>query len=204
VLPVENTGHHLPRKIKRNLLRMPRTETEKARSRELYALHREARSAKQREWEKTPNRIAYRKAYAEAHKERLSEYKQMHYLVNAELYKKRAKSWERSDPNRTLFTRTKIRATRNGMDFNLTPEDVVIPTVCPVLGIELRHNYGKNGPTDNSPTVDRIDNSKGYVKGNVIIVSFRANRLKSDAAVEELRRVANFYSEVMGVDTSCA
>lgn len=90
------------------------------------------------------------------------------------------------------------------MDFNLLPEDIVIPDVCPVLGIELRHNYGKNGPTDHSPTVDRIDNSKGYVRGNVIVVSFRANRLKSDATSAELLRVANFYSQVLSVDTSCA
>ena len=39
----------------------------------------------------------------------------------------------------------------------------------------------------------RIDNGKGYIVGNVIVVSFRANTIKSNATVEELERVAFFY-----------
>lgn len=52
---------------------------------------------------------------------------------------------------------------------------------------------GRMGPRPDSPTLDRLDNTKGYVRGNVIVVSYRANRLKSDATIYELRRLAEFY-----------
>jgi hypothetical protein len=46
---------------------------------------------------------------------------------------------------------------------------------------------------DHCPSVDRIDNSRGYTHDNIVIVSFKANRLKSNASIEELQRLANFY-----------
>lgn len=73
--------------------------------------------------------------------------------------------------------------------FNLTQEDIAIPKYCPVLGVELNRDF-------NSPwcaTVDRIKPELGYVKGNVIVVSKRANCIKSDATVEEMQRVVDFY-----------
>jgi hypothetical protein len=50
---------------------------------------------------------------------------------------------------------------------------------------------------DSSPSLDRIDNSKGYVKGNVAVISFRANTLKNNATADELRAIANFMDEAM-------
>ena len=86
------------------------------------------------------------------------------------------------------------------MEFNIEPSDVVVPDVCPVLGINLVRSQRKRGhKLDSSPSLDRIRNDKGYIKGNVVVVSFRANRLKSDASADELLRVANFYSQVMSV-----
>lgn len=60
-----------------------------------------------------------------------------------------------------------------------------------MLGIPLE--FSQSSRTDNTPSIDRVDNSKGYVKNNIVIVSWRANRLKSDATPYELRRLAKFY-----------
>lgn len=73
----------------------------------------------------------------------------------------------------------------------LRQQDVVVPLVCPVLGIPIEQDL--TARTDNSPSIDRIDSSKGYIPGNVIVVSWRANRLKQDASVLEIKQLANFY-----------
>jgi hypothetical protein len=66
-------------------------------------------------------------------------------------------------------------------------DDLDIPEYCPVLGCKLKLGYGKK--LYSSPSIDRIDNSKGYIKGNVRVISHRANQLKSNMSVEEARLV---------------
>jgi hypothetical protein len=82
----------------------------------------------------------------------------------------------------------KRRAVELNLPFNITPADVVIPKVCPVLGIALAVGSGR--VCDGSPSLDRIIPALGYVKGNIAVMSFRANALKRDATAEELRAVA--------------
>lgn len=69
---------------------------------------------------------------------------------------------------------------------------MVIPERCPVLGIPLR--LGEMSDRASSPSLDRIDPRRGYVRGNVLVVSYRANQIKSDATPDELRRVAAFFA----------
>lgn len=83
-------------------------------------------------------------------------------------------------------------AKKRGLDFNLTEEDCKVPEFCPVLGIKLEK---KTFRTDHSPTVDRVDNSLGYVKGNVRVISWRANRIKNDGSAEEHRLIAKYIEE---------
>jgi hypothetical protein len=66
-----------------------------------------------------------------------------------------------------------------------------------VLGIKINYegNKGQRGFVNDSPSIDRLDSSLGYVKGNVKIICWRANRVKSDATVEELRAILNFMEE---------
>ena len=73
--------------------------------------------------------------------------------------------------------------------------DIHIPDTCPVLGIPL-FREGKD-TWMNAPSLDRIDNEKGYTKENVIVVSRRANILKKDAKINELVLMANFYSQYL-------
>ena len=77
-----------------------------------------------------------------------------------------------------LFNAAKSRAALKDREFSIELSDIVIPKVCPVLGISM-----------DSPSLDRIDSNKGYVKGNVRVISKRANMLKSNATVQEMQLV---------------
>lgn len=78
----------------------------------------------------------------------------------------------------------KSRAKKKGLEFNITLDDLHLPKYCPILGMKLDYS---TLPGWNSPSIDRIDNSKGYIKGNVMIVSIKANAMKSNATFDELR-----------------
>lgn len=82
------------------------------------------------------------------------------------------------------------RAAKNGLEFNLDFTDVHVPDRCPVLGIPLRAGSAHgNAARACNPSLDRIDNSKGYIKGNVRVISLRANWIKRDSTVAELEAV---------------
>ena len=76
---------------------------------------------------------------------------------------------------------------RRGEECSLELEDIVIPEYCPLLGIKLDTSSGSK--QDTSPSVDRIDSSKGYTRENVWIISQRANRIKNNSTIEELRMI---------------
>lgn len=88
-----------------------------------------------------------------------------------------------------MLRRAKRRAVDAGFEFNLELEDLLpLPEVCPVLGIPLRISAGPQDPFAHS--LDRMDNSKGYIKGNVAVVSYKANRLKNDGSASEHEKIA--------------
>ena len=138
-------------------------------------------------------------------------YHQWHRKNNKDQYTERHKKWRdknvdwlkeysrnsnRSSPERYLYRTAKERAKKYGLEFSIDVADIVIPSNCPVLGIPLIPFSGKFA--HNSPSIDRVDNDKGYVKGNILVVSFRANSLKKDATVDELQKLSNFYSKLKG------
>lgn len=99
-----------------------------------------------------------------------------------------AKHWAEFPNTKKMLARTKSRATARGIPFNLALEDIVVPEKCPVLGIRLDHTGGQSEKS-NSPSLDKIVPSLGYVKGNVRVISHRANMLKNNASVEEMELV---------------
>lgn len=95
-------------------------------------------------------------------------------------------------PEWKMHQRAKMRCKENGREFNIEVSDIVIPDVCPVLGIPLNMNSGKSGAYRNSPSLDRIDNSKGYTKGNIQVISQLANAMKCHATNKELHMFAQW------------
>ena len=95
---------------------------------------------------------------------------------------------------RTLLKSSKYRAKRDGIRHTLTLADIVVPERCPVLGLLLRKTKGRQGP--NSPSLDRLNPRLGYVRGNVLVVSWRANAIKKDATPRELALVGSFYTQL--------
>lgn len=88
-----------------------------------------------------------------------------------------------------LLDKIRQRARDRGLPFNITPDDLLPwPTHCPVLGVPLRYDNPRTRAGD-SPSVDRFNNDAGYVRGNVRVISQRANLLKNSATAEELRAV---------------
>lgn len=104
----------------------------------------------------------------------------------------------RKNPIGYMIQRIRSRAKLNNIPFDLTKEDIVIPSVCPVLGIPLQVSDGKAGP--NSISLDRINPELGYIRGNIVVISHKANTIKSDATLLELEKVLIWLKTLQRVD----
>lgn len=87
------------------------------------------------------------------------------------------------------------RAKQQNIPFDLTADDIIIPEFCPILGLKLEIASGK--AEDNSPSLDKIIPSLGYVKGNICVISNRANRIKYNASLDELKKVVSFLETLV-------
>lgn len=96
-------------------------------------------------------------------------------------------------PAYPMFNDAKKRAKQKNLEFSITLEDIQIPEYCPVLGIKLFVVGGKR--TDNSPSLDRVDNLRGYEKDNIRVISSRANSLKNNGSIEEFRKIIEYMEE---------
>lgn len=115
----------------------------------------------------------------------------MRYCNRKEYLKSKAKQYRRNNPEKRLFQRAKSRAKQRGILFSIDLSDIVIPTYCPILGIELK--LGTNGKVeDASPSLDRINSSLGYIKGNVAVISNRANVIKSNGTIETFQNIVEY------------
>lgn len=92
----------------------------------------------------------------------------------------------KEDPQYRLLINSKKSAKERGLEHSIDVIDIVIPDKCPVLNCEMIHK------TAYAPTLDRIDSSKGYIKGNVQVISWKANTMKNDATYEELLLFADW------------
>lgn len=101
------------------------------------------------------------------------------------------KQQRKHDNRRILLASARQRAKRKQLPFNLTLDDIVIPERCPVFNTILAPS-GKRSPIDSSPTIDRLCPEKGYVRGNIAVISHLANRIKSNATLAQLECVAAY------------
>jgi hypothetical protein len=141
---------------------------------------------------------------------------------NPEISKARQKAWRGENHDRLLPIRRKqalkhlavpenkikhliraahLRALCKSLEFNISIDDLLpLPTVCPVLGTPL--NYAGRGShrgiifqSHDSASIDRINPKIGYVRGNVQIISWRANNIKGTATLEELRLLVSYMEK---------
>jgi hypothetical protein len=101
------------------------------------------------------------------------------------------KDYFKRNPEMKLLETSRRRARQNDIEWDLTRDDITIPPCCPVF--ETPFDFSSSGRGDNSPSLDRIDSTKGYTKDNIVVVSWRANNLKKDATIDELERLVDFY-----------
>jgi hypothetical protein len=109
-------------------------------------------------------------------------------VAHPERLKENHKRWRSANLEKQLLSAAKMRAKKKGMPFDLEIWEIAIPTFCPYFGLRLERASGR--VKDNSPTLDRIYPKRGYVTGNIEVISWRANRLKGDGTAEEHRQIA--------------
>lgn len=105
------------------------------------------------------------------------------------------RSYRERNPEQMVLSAARNRARKKDIPFDITVDDIVLPDVCPILGIPLNKHYGKQGGSIDSPSIDRIIPELGYVKGNIQIISALANNMKSNATPKHLLMFAKWIKE---------
>lgn len=94
-----------------------------------------------------------------------------------------------------MLSEARRRCKKSGLPVEVTLDYIVelARDKCPILGIRLAwEDDERKIVCPHSPTLDRIDNAKGYVEGNLQIISHKANMLKGNATLEELIRIGDW------------
>lgn len=129
--------------------------------------------------------IACFQSYRDENKEKQRKYmRNLREANREEINRRKRLGWRTSPPEKRMFLQAKNRAKRKGIEFNISLEDIKVPEVCPLLNLPFFP--GTKGNYRQTPSLDRIDSNKGYIKGNVWVISNRANTMKTDALKEEL------------------
>lgn len=123
-------------------------------------------------------------------------------------HRNRAKVWRTTLKNESpeelwaidALANAKQRARRGSLlcDIDLDYVRNLVVDTCPLLGLPIL--YAQSKLSDSSPTLDRKNPTLGYTKGNVAVISHRANRLKSDSTVEEMQTLLNNLINYMESD----
>lgn len=120
--------------------------------------------------------------YKKNNKEKIIIQSKIHYET------KRKKQFI-ENPNHYLWYVARTRARKFNTEFNIEVEDVIIPIYCPILNCKLVKG---DGYLFNSMSLDRVDNNKGYIKGNVRVISRKANMLKSSLTLDILENIIKY------------
>jgi len=107
----------------------------------------------------------------------------------------------------SLLQAIKDRSKRKGYESDLELDDMPsIPVLCPVLEVPLhkhRNQHGKGkgrgqNRRDDSPSIDRLNSNLPYLKkykDNLFVISWRANKLKSNASIKELEMIVKYMRQ---------
>lgn len=97
-----------------------------------------------------------------------------------------------NSPEAKMLTAAKGRARLAQMECTIELADIVIPELCPIMGYPLQRHVGTSGGRPNSPSLDRIDNTKGYTPDNIQVISHLANQMKSSATPKQMKKFADW------------
>ena len=100
-----------------------------------------------------------------------------------------------ADPVFRLLENSKRNARAKGIEHSISRSDIIIPEYCPILRIKLTNTRGIGKGTslsDSSVSLDRIDPTKGYISGNVQVICWKANRIKSNLCPSELDTLCKY------------
>ena len=137
----------------------------------------EYRRAYMKEYSARPDQVEKRAQYQRDHPEKWVQYQ---------------KNWANNNPRNAMIVKSRSSAKQRGIEFTITEQDLHWPEYCPVLGIKLDYSTERGEERDDFPSLDRWDTTKGYIPGNVYVVSWRANRIKWDCTANELVAVAAY------------
>tara|TARA_B100001123_G_scaffold422595_1_gene531716 strand:- start:525 stop:1250 length:726 start_codon:yes stop_codon:yes gene_type:complete len=95
-----------------------------------------------------------------------------------------------------LFIAAKNRARKKNIEFSIHIDDIIIPKICPVFKIKLHLVKDDKSQSHKSrlmvPSLDRISSDKGYIKGNIVVLSYKANIIKGQGSAEQHRKIAEW------------
>jgi hypothetical protein len=141
-----------------------------------------------------------------------TEYNKKYYAKNKEHIKQKVRDWQQankeycktqklkkreSSPEESSYRTCQARAKRFNIPFNLELSDIVVPDICPYLGIPLTFVQG-HGHLPSNFSIDRIIPELGYVKGNIRVISRLANQMKSSATIGQLLAFAEGVKNLHG------
>lgn len=132
-------------------------------------------------------RNSRRRANRAADPEKLRAYERQRYLNMSP--EDRSRHLKARDLRRTMLYRARQSAKKKGFVCTIGVEDIHIPETCPVLGIKLSTD-GRRTPV--TPSLDRVDNTQGYIPGNVAVISWKANDMKSNATIKDLKAMLRY------------
>lgn len=181
----------------------------KARRRASYLRNREKAlaKAKERYQEKGEEIRKARREYDKQNPERAREIRNKSRNVNAERARAESRRWREANREhhqalnresyyrsmqRRLFENAKKRASKQGIPFDITIDDIIVPDVCPVFKVPFVWGEGIN---DYSPSLDKIRPELGYVPGNIKVICNMANRIKSNANSDQVKQVLEYLLE---------
>ena len=134
-------------------------------------------------------RQQYAKEYYNVNKIRIKRRAQQWYLDHTLRHRTTGDQWREAHFASQLYSRAKASAKARRLRFAIVVADIIIPEYCPYLNIKLT-TFVNGGRQDSNASLDRIDNSKGYLPGNIQVISSKANFMKRNATIRELKTFA--------------
>lgn len=125
----------------------------------------------------------------EYHREYNRTYMRESRKKNIEKFKARDTRWRTNNPLKRLIFSTRQTSKRRGLEHTITELDLLLPELCPYTGIKIDYSAGK-GKTMSNPSIDRVNPLRGYVAGNVEVVSSLGNTMKNNASIKILQHFA--------------